>query len=163
MQVDKSILVIFLTFVVNSLFTIQALSLAEAAATSHEGDSKPGSYSLGLFLFLVLIVVVLLIRKGKKRERKLFSAEIKRGVLKKQKHKCAYCKWNPGVLDFDHRDGNRSNNRLSNCIALCPNCHAKKTRGVIVIKNKSGINHVWLIIILFIFLLLAAFIMSSWN
>ena len=32
------------------------------------------------------------------------------------------------IWDFDHIDGDSSNNSLSNCQALCPNCHAKKTR-----------------------------------
>jgi len=28
----------------------------------------------------------------------------------------------------DHKDNARSNNKESNCAALCPNCHAVKTR-----------------------------------
>ncbi|MEK0367332.1 MAG: HNH endonuclease signature motif containing protein [Nitrosopumilus sp.] len=31
--------------------------------------------------------------------------------------------------DFDHTDGDRGNNNTSNCQALCPTCHALKTRG----------------------------------
>ena len=29
---------------------------------------------------------------------------------------------------YDHIDGNRSNNSLGNCQALCSNCHDLKTR-----------------------------------
>jgi len=32
------------------------------------------------------------------------------------------------VFNFDHIDGDRSNNSFFNCQALCPNCHARKTR-----------------------------------
>ena len=32
------------------------------------------------------------------------------------------------VYDFDHKDNDRSNNSYSNCQALCPICHAIKTR-----------------------------------
>ncbi|MFZ0514925.1 MAG: hypothetical protein WAM14_25205, partial [Candidatus Nitrosopolaris sp.] len=32
------------------------------------------------------------------------------------------------VVDWHHRNGDRSDNRKSNCVALCPNCHAIKTR-----------------------------------
>jgi 5-methylcytosine-specific restriction endonuclease McrA len=43
-----------------------------------------------------------------------------------------------GLWDYDHIDGNRSNNDPSNCQALCPNCHAKKTRGLLKQENKSS-------------------------
>ena len=32
------------------------------------------------------------------------------------------------LWDYHHIDGDRSNNRPSNCEALCPYCHAEKTR-----------------------------------
>ena len=36
-----------------------------------------------------------------------------------------------GIWDYDHIDGNRSNNHARNCQASCPNCHAKKTPGLL--------------------------------
>jgi 5-methylcytosine-specific restriction endonuclease McrA len=53
---------------------------------------------------------------------------IKEHILDKQHHKCAKCNRLLNVVDYDHKDGNRSNNKESNCVALCPNCHAVKTR-----------------------------------
>jgi len=32
------------------------------------------------------------------------------------------------VVDWHHKNGDRSDNRESNCVALCPNCHAVRTR-----------------------------------
>ena len=49
-----------------------------------------------------------------------------------------YSKMNIGGWDYDHKNGDRSNNKLSNCQALCPNCHAKKTRGLLKTKEKSN-------------------------
>ena len=43
-------------------------------------------------------------------------------------HKCAHCKRILNVVDWDHKNGDRSNNQENNCQALCPNCHAIKTR-----------------------------------
>jgi hypothetical protein len=94
-------------------------------------------------LFLIFIIFLIIIYSGWKithrtRERRYFSAEVKRQVLKNQNYKCAICKRSTGVWDYDHKNGVRSNNKLSNCQALCPNCHAKKTRGLLKTKEKSN-------------------------
>jgi 5-methylcytosine-specific restriction endonuclease McrA len=65
---------------------------------------------------------------GKHRERRGFPDYVKEEVLRKQNHRCAHCNRILNVVDWDHKDGNRSNNNESNCQALCPNCHAVKTR-----------------------------------
>jgi len=57
---------------------------------------------------------------------------LKNRCLRDNLSKYALCLNKLDVTDFDHIDGNSSNNRLENCQALCPNCHAKKTR-----KNKK--------------------------
>ena len=54
---------------------------------------------------------------------------------------CAICRRSVGVWDYDHKDGNRANNNAGNCQALCPNCHAKKTRGLL--KREKKIYVVW--------------------
>ena len=65
------------------------------------------------------------IKTGKRRQ---FSKLTKQEVLINQKFRCAKCKDPLEIADFDHIDGINSNNDISNCQALCPNCHAKKTR-----------------------------------
>ncbi|MFL6423011.1 MAG: HNH endonuclease, partial [Nitrososphaeraceae archaeon] len=82
---------------------------------------------------------------------------VREDIIQKQHHKCAICKRGTSVWDFDHKDGNRSNNRLSNCQALCPNCHAKKTRGLLKHKNKFSLSWqqvvVGIVVILFRYIL----------
>jgi hypothetical protein len=56
-----------------------------------------------------------------------FSESTKLSILRIQDHKCANCSNLLNVINYDHIDGNRSNNDKSNCQALCPNCHAIKT------------------------------------
>lgn len=65
---------------------------------------------------------------SKPKARKNFSKATKEIVLKIQKNKCKDCGRKSKNWDFDHIDGDSSNNSLNNCQALCPNCHAKKTR-----------------------------------
>ena len=65
--------------------------------------------------------------KGKLK-RKGFSQTTQEITLIKQAYRCNICKEGLVVTNFDHIDGNRSNNSITNCQALCPNCHAKKTR-----------------------------------
>jgi len=64
----------------------------------------------------------------KQVRRKEFSKLVKQKVLIEQNFQCASCKSKLEIVDFDHIDGKSSNNDISNCQALCPNCHAKKTR-----------------------------------
>jgi hypothetical protein len=96
-----------------------------------------------VFFFIIIGGIIFLIYKeftkrySKHRERRYFPADIKEDTKRKQHHKCAICKRGTGIWDFDHKDGNRSNNRPSNCQALCPTCHAKKTRGLETRKEVS--------------------------
>lgn len=60
--------------------------------------------------------------------REDFSEDTKIQVLRNQDHRCAICGKILDVYDWDHIDGDRSNNDISNCRALCPSCHAKITR-----------------------------------
>ena len=65
--------------------------------------------------------------KGKLK-RKSFSQTTQEITLIKQAYTCNMCKNKLDEINFDHADGNSSNNLITNCQALCPNCHAKKTR-----------------------------------
>ncbi len=64
-------------------------------------------------------------KTGKRRQ---FSKLTKQKVLISQNFQCAKCKDPLEIADFDHIDGDKTNNDISNCQALCPNCHARKTR-----------------------------------
>ena len=63
-----------------------------------------------------------------KKLRRDFSESVRKKVLALQFYRCNYCNKVLDAVNFDHIDGNRSNNSFFNCQALCPNCHAKKTR-----------------------------------
>jgi hypothetical protein len=85
-----------------------------------------------LFLILICLLTWLLqTLKHRTKKRKSFSIQTRNLVLKNQKFKCSICRMNAGIWDYDHKDGNRGNNKASNCQALCPICHAKKSRGLI--------------------------------
>ncbi len=61
-------------------------------------------------------------------KRKDFTPRIKRTVLQSQNMLCRNCWMVLDIYEFDHIDGNRENNYISNCQAFCPNCHARKTK-----------------------------------
>lgn len=65
-----------------------------------------------------------------KADRKAFPKLTKQKTLIKQNFCCKDCGEFSKVLEFHHKNGNRADNRLSNCEALCPNCHTKKTRKI---------------------------------
>ena len=61
-------------------------------------------------------------------KRRQFSKKTKLLVLISQGNSCKSCGQSSSTVNFDHIDDNSSNNDISNCQALCPNCHANKTR-----------------------------------
>jgi len=67
---------------------------------------------------------------AKPTTRKSFAKSIKNQVLRSQDKKCKDCGNKSDVFDYDHIDNNSSNNSLKNCQALCPACHARKTRNI---------------------------------
>jgi len=62
------------------------------------------------------------------KKRKDFAKSTKEFTKIRQGFVCDMCKNPPGLWEFHHRDGDRSNNWPNNCEGLCPLCHAKKTR-----------------------------------
>jgi 5-methylcytosine-specific restriction endonuclease McrA len=110
-------------------------------------------------LLIVIIVVVIWNLTHRTKKRQYFPADIKREVLKDQNYKCAICKTSAEVWDYDHIDSNRSNNDISNCQALCPNCHAKKTRGLLEQEksSKRGIIIIAIVIIMIFLAMVAIF------
>jgi len=114
--------------------------------------------SLLILLFIIIIGIIVIWKlTHRTKERRYFSAEVKRQILKNQKFKCAICKMNLGVWDYDHTNGDKSNNKMTNCQALCPNCHAKKTRGLLKSKAKSSKKLIKLFIISLIILIVILF------
>jgi len=65
---------------------------------------------------------------GTKKIRNNFSKSVQNKVLAFQFYRCNYCNMVLDVVNFDHINGDSANNSISNCQALCPNCHARKTR-----------------------------------
>lgn len=79
-------------------------------------------------LMILSLSFLTLFGRSQKKIRLCFATATKNQALRKQRQKCGICgkglaKFN---IDFDHKNGNRSDNRLSNCRALCTPCHRKK-------------------------------------
>jgi hypothetical protein len=98
--------------------------------------ANQGGHILALIVILFALGIVLSKRKKKiyqwkkyDKPRRYFSAVVRDQVIKDQKYKCANCGVgiSGALINYDHIDGDRSNNDLSNCQALCPNCHSLKT------------------------------------
>jgi hypothetical protein len=91
-----------------------------------------GGWLISILLIAVAAVIGIVIkrltRNKTQEERRGFPDIVKERVLKKQNHRCARCKRLLNVVDWDHKNGKRYDNSESNCQALCPNCHAIKTR-----------------------------------
>src|SRR5919108_1619604 len=76
----------------------------------------------------ITAILLLVSRSVKNEKRKHFTQAVRRHVIYKQKGKCVMCKRKLEAygLDLHHKNGNRSNNKLSNCEVLCTPCHRRK-------------------------------------
>jgi len=59
------------------------------------------------------------------KKRKDFSKSTKEETKIRQGYRCNSCGQYSSLFDFHHINGDRSNNRPSNCEGLCLNCHRK--------------------------------------
>ena len=127
--------------VVSNFIFMSLLSPGNASGLGSNIDVyNPGELVTISVLFLVLIgLLILLIRTLRQRtkRRRSFSTQTKKLIQRNQNFKCLKCRMNAGIWDFDHKDGNRANNKASNCQALCPTCHAKKSRGLIKCETQN--------------------------
>ncbi len=69
------------------------------------------------------------IQSEENKIRKGWTELEKEDVRIRQHGVCNKCGRPPPRWEYHHRNGNRSDNNLSNCEGLCPNCHSVKTHG----------------------------------
>lgn len=103
-------------------------------------ESRELNFSLLFLIFIISSGWLIWILTHRTKKRRSFTAQTRRHVLRIQNFKCGICKRNVGVWDYHHKDGNRGNNNTSNCQALCPTCHAKRSRGLLKVQAKSKAN-----------------------
>jgi hypothetical protein len=106
-----------------------------ATSNSPSTSTNPSTGPIGFGLLIIFLVIIYAVWKlrhkgGKYKRRRDFSIAVMQRTLERQDNRCANChKWRGGKpMDFDHKNGDRSDNSESNCQALCPDCHADKTR-----------------------------------
>jgi len=89
------------------------------------------SLMIAIVGFMLPLIILKELRKGARRSRprRGWTEDEKRQVRRKQDGRCNKCGDTPPRWEYHHRDGNRSNNSMSNCEGLCPNCHSVKTHG----------------------------------
>ena len=93
-----------------------------------EYDISPAEQKIIAVLLWIIAVIILASRSTKKEKRRHFTQAVKKHVIHKQKGKCIMCKRKLEAYgsDLHHKNGDRSNNKLSNCEVLCTPCHRRK-------------------------------------
>jgi hypothetical protein len=118
-----------------ALFIILMVSSVLTSGTS----SGSNLYFFGSIIPLLTSFVIYAIIQTEKKQhkgrmvyltREPFSELVKQTTLQNQDGKCNMCNISLSkyVIEYDHIDNDRTNNQLSNCQALCINCHSKKIR-----------------------------------
>ena len=141
MRLNLFFIIIILLFIFTSYLFLNKSVLAQIDINFKQpiSDFISYNYEFLIFIFFLLVIGSIIWKITHRiKERRHFLVNVKRQILKDQKYKCAICKQNTEVWDYDHKNGDRSNNKLSNCQALCPNCHAKKTRGLLNRNKKTN-------------------------
>ena len=87
---------------------------------------------LGIIVMVAVVLILTFKKYGskirlRKRPRRGWTEIQKKEVRDGQGGVCNTCGEVPPIWRYDHVDGNRSNNSMSNCQGLCPNCHDVKT------------------------------------
>jgi len=73
------------------------------------------------------------------KKREPLTSTIRNEVLSKQKQRCGRCRHTFGsVKHFHHKNGDRSDNRVSNIVALCPTCHSEIHHEKRLKEQKNG-------------------------
>ena len=92
---------------------------------------------IAVILVMIGTITVLTLREKKSKikstirnqpkPRRGWNESQKEQVRNRQRGRCNRCRKVPPRWHYDHVDGNRENNSMSNCQGLCPNCHDVKT------------------------------------
>ena len=115
-----------------ALFIILMVSSVLTSGTS----SGSNLYFFGSIIPLLTSFVIYAIIQTEKKQhkgrmvyltREPFSELVKQTTLQNQDGKCNMCNMSLSkyVIEYDHIDNDKTNNQLSNCQALCINCHSK--------------------------------------
>jgi hypothetical protein len=93
---------------------------------------------------LIPQLISILTPNPKKKERRDFTHKVREEVIRRQKGKCTDCgmRINRWERDFDHKNGDKSNNHISNCRALHTKCHRKRHAEM---RNRKPNKLRWLI------------------
>ena len=104
------------------------LSWFSSTAWLAEYNITSGEQKIIAVLLWIIAVIILVSRSAKKEKRKHFPQAVKRHVIRKQKGRCVMCKRKLEAYgsDLHHKNGDRSNNKLSNCEVICTSCHRRK-------------------------------------
>ncbi len=114
--------IIGITFILLSCLTWYYVSIGDQFSVTMFG------YKVIALLLWIAASSILIRKFQKKSKRRNFTIPVKRDTIHGQKNKCAICKTGLEIygLDFHHSDGDRSNNKRSNCRALCTPCHRRR-------------------------------------
>ena len=96
-------------------------------------------WGVGLFILFVIVGIGIIVLKnmsqGAYNQNYSYAPVVRRGwtpdekeqVRIRQDGKCAHCGKPPPRWEYHHVNGDRSDNSMSNCEGLCPNCHSIET------------------------------------
>jgi len=113
--------------------TISDFGVREKYQIAEDFDVNLNNF-ITTFGIVILLSVILVYDKYFKKNRE-GKGSIRRGWTENEKQEvrdvqggvCNKCGNHPPRWEYHHKNGNRSDNSLSNCEALCPNCHSVKT------------------------------------
>src|SRR5439155_24061050 len=116
---------------------VSSPNIQQPAPLSQSTSGNNGAI-IGIVVFIIIVIIAVVAKsRGKSFTlesetlgRKHFSQDVRDMILEKQEGKCAMCGRHASSFQFDHVDGNHSNNSPSNCQGVCPNYHDRKSRGL---------------------------------
>ena len=77
-----------------------------------------------IYIIAIYIIFKILRRFRKKKKRIVVPEQLRKELLKKYNHQCILCQ-SKISLETHHRDNNPSNNKETNLVIVCHDCHRK--------------------------------------